>query len=187
MNDMKVLLVIDMQNESYFPQKPFEADEVVSRINNLAHAFRKNGDQVIFIQHDGTLENCYLPGSKGWELLSDLHVAEEDQIISKTANDCFYKTALQDVLEKLNTSALVITGSATDFCIDATVKSALTHEFNVTVIANAHTTQDRPSLTARQVIDHYNWVWRELAPTKHSVNVVDYATYLHNISLSNKV
>ncbi|MBT1705160.1 cysteine hydrolase family protein [Chryseosolibacter indicus] len=175
---MKVLLVIDMQNESYFPQKPFEADEVVSRINNIAQAFRKNGDSVIFIQHDGTLENCYLPGSKGWEILSDLQPKEVDHVISKTANDSFYKTELKDLLVKLNVLELVITGSATDFCVDATIKSALTYDFNVTVISNAHTTQDRPALKAKQVIDHYNWVWRELSATKHKVNVVDEANYL---------
>jgi nicotinamidase-related amidase len=73
---------------------------------------------------------------------------------------------------------LVITGCATDFCVDATVKSALTKDFPVTVISNGHTTSDRPDLTAKQVVDHYNWIWQELSPTKSKIKVIDCNTYL---------
>lgn len=66
---------------------------------------------------------------------------------------------------------LVITGCATDFCVDATVKSALTNDYNLTIIADAHTTADRPHVSAEKLIAHHNWLWSELTPTEGRIVV----------------
>lgn len=41
--------------------------------------------------------------------------------------------------------------------------------FNLT--QDGHTTEERPHLKAVQVIEHYNWVWKNMIPTKGTVNV----------------
>ncbi|MDO1450794.1 cysteine hydrolase family protein [Rhodocytophaga aerolata] len=178
---MRVLLVIDMQKES-FPAtlQRFDSSGVIQRINRLAASFRAKGDKIIYIQHDGTRENCYIPFTEGWELLSQLDVQSSDLIMAKTANDAFYQTNLKGLLQALSLEEVVITGCASDFCVDATVKSALSNDFPVTVISNGHTTADRPGLTAKQVVDHYNWIWQELSPTKSKIKVLDLDTYLQN-------
>lgn len=178
---MRALLIIDMQNESFQPDPPFNASRVIERINALSHKFRQNGDDVIFVQHDGTKEGCYIPFTKSWEIVSSLEVKRDDLIISKTANDSFYKTKLKEELEKRVVDELVVTGYATDFCIDATVKSALVNDINVTVISDGHTTHDKAKLTAKQLIDHYNWVWREMTQTKSKIQVIDFDSYLNLI------
>ncbi len=66
---------------------------------------------------------------------------------------------------------LIITGCATDFCVAATVQSALTKDYTITVVEEGHTTGERPHLTAKQVIDHYNWVWQHMTPTRGRVYV----------------
>jgi nicotinamidase-related amidase len=175
---MKVLLIIDMQNEAFHPDAPFEAEEVVKRINALSSRFRKEGDKIIIIQHDGTSERCFIPFTKGWEIIPSLETKPGDLTISKTANDSFYKTLLKAELEKLRADELVVTGCATDFCVDATVKSALVNDLNVTVVSNAHTAHDRPYISAKQVVDHYNWIWREMSQTKSKIKVVDFESYM---------
>jgi len=165
---MRALLIIDMQNESFQPAYPaYDSEAVVKKINTLSAQFRQKRYPVLFIQHDGSKEGCYIPSTEGWELLPSLNTAPGDVIISKTANDSFYRTVLKEELARLGADELVITGTATDFCVDSTVKSALINDFNVTVIADAHTTTDRPGLKAKQVIDHYNWLWKETTPTHH--------------------
>ena len=98
---MKVLLIIDMQVGSFKPQTPrYDADGVVERINSLSDYFRQNGDKVIFIQHDGTKENSYIPGTFDWNILPTLIQHPDDIVLSKMANDSFYNTDLETILKK---------------------------------------------------------------------------------------
>jgi len=163
----KALLVIDMQKGSFTPKTPrYDTDGIVRRINALAKAFRNSGNPVIFIQHDGTNENQFIPGTTEWELLADLKVEPDDILIDKTANDSFYKSRLVEKLLELGAKELYITGCATDFCVESTIQSALSRDYRIIVVKNGHTTADRPHLLAVQVIEHYNWVWHNMIPTK---------------------
>jgi nicotinamidase-related amidase len=178
---MKALLIIDMQKTSFTPATPrFDSDALIKRINRLSDKFRLDGDKVIFVQHDGTKERYCVPGTDEWEILPSLQIKPGDLIISKTANDSFYGTTLKDELSKSGINELIITGCATDFCVDATIKSALINDFNIIVIKDGHTTTDRPALKAKQVIDHYNWIWSEMTPTKGKISVMDFETFMNN-------
>ena len=173
MKPSKALLVIDMQRGSFTPRTPrFDTPGVVARINELATLFRAHHYPVIFIQHDGTREASFVPGTTEWELLADLNVHSDDFMVSKTANDAFYRSALASILEAAGVNELFITGCATDFCVAATIQSAIVRNFMVTVVEDGHTTGERPHLSAKQVIDHYNWVWRNLLPTNEPVAVL---------------
>ena len=127
---------------------------------------------VIFIQHDGRREDYCFQGTEEWEILDELVRWPEDEVISKEVNDAFYQTRLHQFLQMNNINELVITGCATDFCVDATVKSALVHDYNLTIISDAHTTANRPHLPAEKIIEHYNWVWGNLVPTEGTAKVV---------------
>jgi nicotinamidase-related amidase len=106
-------------------------------------------------------------------LLDELEIDHSDLIIGKTANDSFYSSDLLNKLQDLKITSIWVTGCATDFCVDATIKSALNHNFNVYIDARGHTTADRPSLKANQVIDHYNWMWQNMLPTEGHIKVID--------------
>lgn len=175
MKTKKALVIIDMQKGSFTSKTPrFDVKGVVNRINFLAKKFRENNLPVIFIQHDGSRWDEYVPGTPDWELLSELIVEKEDLIIPKYANDSFYGTTLFAKLKEIEVDELLITGCATDFCVESTVQSALAKDFKITVVKNGHTTGDRPHLKAEQVVDHYNWVWQNMIPTKGAIKVVDY-------------
>ena len=170
---MKALLIIDMQKGSFKPYSlRHDTLGVIDRINFLSGYFRANNYPVIFIQHDGTNENCFFPKTDDWEILPELVRLPNDITISKTANDSFYKTFLQEMLFKKATSELFITGCATDFCVDTTIKSALSRDYKVTIIEDGHTTASRPFIDAQTVINHYNWLWSEMSATKYKLAVL---------------
>jgi len=169
---MKALLIIDMQKGSFTPKTPrFNTEGVVKRINALAQIFRAQNQPIFVIQHDGTGTGEFEKNTTEWENLDALIVKPGDVLIDKYANDVFYKSNLQAKLQALDIKELLITGCATDFCVEATIQSALTKDYDVTVVADGHTTGERPQLTAQQVIDHYNWVWQHMIPTQGKVTV----------------
>jgi len=170
---MKALLIIDMQIGSFKPYAlRHDTFGIIERINNLSSFFRKNNDKVIFIQHDGSAENCFLPNTEDWGILPELTIENGDLMVSKTANDAFYNTSLQAILAKDNITELFITGCATDFCVDATVKSGLNKEYDLTIVEDAHTTADRPFLSAIMAIKHYNWMWADMTATRFKIKVI---------------
>lgn len=176
---MKALLIIDMQIGSFTPYSArHNTMSVIENINLIAERFRKKGDQIIFIQHDGTKENCFVPNTAEWQLLPELTQFSTDKFVNKTVNDSFYETNLEKILSENNITDLVITGCATDFCVDSTVKSALTKDYKVTVIADAHTTASRPHADAINLINHYNWLWSETTPAKYKIEVINTQNFI---------
>jgi len=95
----------------------------------------------------------------------------DDLVVEKTLNDSFAGTSLRATLQQLAADRVVVAGWATDFCVDTTVRSAVSNGFHVVVAADAHTVADRPHLAAAEVIRHHNWVWKGLI-TDQSIRVV---------------
>jgi nicotinamidase-related amidase len=169
----KALLIIDMQKGSFTPDTPrYDTEGVVSRINSIAEHFRSHNFPVIFIQHDGSQWDVYKPNTEEWELLDELEVKPSDLIVSKIANDSFYKSKLESILNEHNINEILITGCATDFCVESTVQSAITKDYDITIVEDAHTTGERPNISAKDVIDHYNWIWKNMIPTKGLLRVL---------------
>lgn len=168
---MEALLIIDMQVGPFRLSQRFDRDGVVKRINTLADHFRSTGRMVIFVQHDGTRENYLFPGSEDWQILPELQRREGDYYLEKTANDSFYRTDLDNLLRSRKITEVYITGCATDFCVNATVHSALVRDFDVMIVKDCHTTADRPGQKAEQLIAFHNWLWENLTPTAGRVKV----------------
>lgn len=186
MKKRKALLIIDMQKGSFTDESPrFDAVGIVRRINKLARQFRASELPVIFIQHDGTGSGEFVKNTPEWELLEALRVEPTDISIDKYANDVFYNSRLYSCLKDLNVNEVVITGCATDFCVEATVQSAISKDFTVVVVENGHTTGDRPHLKAIKIIEHYNWVWKNMIPTKGTVRVAKVGEVLKTLPVPN--
>ena len=170
---MMTLLVIDMQVGSFDAATPqHDADRVVSRINRLAAAVRKSGGVVVFVQHDGPPGETFEPGAEGWQLLPTLERAPADRLVNKRACDAFYETDLQRLLDDLGTDDLLICGSATDYCVDTTVRAAASLDYAVTVVRDGHTCSDRPYMNAAIIREHHNAVWEDLVLPRAKIHLV---------------
>jgi nicotinamidase-related amidase len=167
------LLVIDMQAGLFGPESPrHDAEGVVKRINELARAVRRAGGVVVFVQHDGPPGDPFEPGTDGWRLLASLDRQAGDAVVHKRACDAFYETDLATVLRECDATALIVTGCATDFCVDTTVRAAASRDYEVVVVEDGHTTADRPHVDAASAIRHHNWVWRNLIHPKGQIEVL---------------
>lgn len=159
---MNTLLVIDMQSVWFTgATKRFDEAGVFARINHAASVMRQRGDQVIFIRHT---DSEAVAGTPAWQVDPRLTVEAADQLIDKTACDSFAGTPLLDTLKASGTSTVIVCGLATEFCVDTTLRAALSHGFDVVALADAHTTGDRPHLTAAQIVEHHNFIWTHIAP-----------------------
>ncbi|MBS1181810.1 MAG: Isochorismatase family protein (modular protein) [Proteobacteria bacterium] len=168
---MDVMLVVDMQVGVRKGAPKYDLLGVVGRINALGVFIRKRGGRVVFIQHAGRKGDDFEPGTPGWRFLPELRRAPDDLVVAKTLNDPFHDTPLCEILNELGVNRLLVTGWATDFCVDSTVRRAVTLGRPVVPVADGHTVSDRPHLPARAVIEHHNWIWSGLiAP--HGVEVL---------------
>lgn len=167
---MDALLVVDMQVGLRNGPTKHDLQGVVERINRLAGQVRSRQGAVIWIQHAGPAGDDFAPDRPGWALLPELARMPADRVVAKTLNDAFAGTALPDILQHLAPQRLLIAGWATDFCVDATVRSAATRDLDVVAVGDAHTLNDRPHLVAVDVIRHHNWVWSNLI-ARRSVRV----------------
>jgi nicotinamidase-related amidase len=159
---MDALIVVDMQVGLLNGEPKHDLHGVIERINQLAAKVRERSGVVIFVQHCSGAEDDFVPGTPGWALLPELHCDPADIVIRKSLNDPFAGTDLAARLKEIAPDRVLITGWATDFCVDATVRSAVSNHYNVVVVTDGHTLNDRPHLNAASVIRHHHWVWGNL-------------------------
>ncbi len=140
----------------------WRGEELAARIAGLAESARKEGVPVFAIQQTGPPDTPFDPTQRGWQLSALLRLQEADLRVRKSAIDSFFETDLADLLAARDIETVVITGVATEYCVDATARSALSHGLNVDLVSDGHApaVQDDPhaTLMPEQIVEHHNWV-----------------------------
>lgn len=158
------LLLIDLQNAVVAgkatpdrqPAIDAAYDAVARRLARVLYKARNSETKVIIVQHDGGEGHRLETGSEGWELRPEFAALKSELLIHKQASDAFFETTLGAYLSRLGILRLVIGGGMTQFCIDTTVRSAVAHGYDVTLLSDGHTTGDQGDLTFEQIIAHHN-------------------------------
>ena len=158
MSTDSALLVIDVQVGLIEPS--YRSAEVLEHINTLLEKARSSHTPVIYVQHDGPKGDSLEVGTATWEIHPAIAPKEGDAVIHKRASDSFHKTTLQQELERQGIKHLVVVGGQTEYCVDTTCRRATTLGYNVTLVGDAHTTDDYDEaiLSAAQRIDYHNEV-----------------------------
>ena len=153
----KALLVIDVQKDVV--ANALRTSEVVGNINSLVSSARTSGVPVIWVQHsDDYLEK----GSAGWEIVDELAPLPNEIRIYKTQGSSFAETDLRAQLDSLDTKALIITGAQTNYCVNATSNAGVELGYQVTLVSDAHTTEDSETEQASDLIDEKNASFAQL-------------------------
>ena len=168
----KALLVIDMQVG--LVRGGYQADDLVARLADLVAEARTAGTPVVFIQHEEDWPTMR-PGAPDWQFHPALAPADGELVIHKRACDAFYGTPLRQELAARGVRHLVITGMQTEYCVDATCRRAVSEGFDVTLVADGHTTEDAATLSAAQIIAHHNLTLGQLAHPDHPIAVRPHA------------
>jgi nicotinamidase-related amidase len=137
-----------------------QRDAVVANISTLVDKAREEGVPIVWVQHSSEQMK---KGSDAWEYVPELTRQESEALVHKTFADSFEDTDLAEVLAKAGVGRLVVTGAQTDECIRSTIHGAFTRGYDVTLVGDAHTTEDQTEWGAPppdKVIAHTNLYWQ---------------------------
>lgn len=148
------LVVIDVQVN--LMEEVYRPAEMLATINQLLEQARGSDTPVIYVQHDGPPGDGLEAGTPGWHIHPAIAPREGEPIVRKHASDAFHATNLQKELEARGIKHLIVMGSQTNWCVNATACRAIYAGYNVTLVSDAHSTCDCETLTAPQIIDFYN-------------------------------
>jgi nicotinamidase-related amidase len=152
-------MIIDVQQAMFGGPQPFHGDMVVTRITDLLGRARTAKTPVFFVQHDGGPGDPFDKNKPGFAFHPALTPQPGESVTVKRRNSAFYDTDLDATLKAADIDALVICGMQTEYCVDATVRSAFERGYRVTIAADAHTTFDSEILPAATIIAHTQHIW----------------------------
>jgi nicotinamidase-related amidase len=163
------LLVVDVQNGAVggAPQR----DEVVANINDLVARARVENVAVVWVQHS---DDGMVRGSDAWQLVDELAPNDAEPLVEKHYGDSFEGTTLENVLAAAGVGRLVVVGAQTDACVRSTIHGAFARGYDVTLVSDAHTTEDLSEWGApppEQVIAHTNLYWSYQAAPGRTADV----------------
>jgi len=147
----QALLVIDVQNDVV--TNAVKIEEVIANINSLVSAARLENVPVIWVQHS---DDYLVKGSADWEIVNELNPLADEIKIYKTQPSSFEETDLADHLKSLDIDTLVITGAQTNYCINATSNAGIELGYEVTLVSDAHSTEDSETEKAIDIIEAKN-------------------------------
>ncbi|MBR6136282.1 MAG: isochorismatase family protein [Clostridia bacterium] len=157
-----ILLVVDMQ-KGIVDDELYAFDSFMEKTVRLVDAARKNGVEVIFVQHDAGENTGLSVGDEAFEIIDELSPEPGEKVFVKKINSCFGNKDFREYMEKQEDRRLMIIGLQTNYCIDCTVKSAFERGFEVLIPEGTNTTFDNDYMTGETCVRYYNEdVWEEL-------------------------
>ncbi|WP_210603698.1 isochorismatase family protein [Brevibacterium oceani] len=151
------LIVVDVQNAVM--EASWNSENVVSTISDLVDRARADGTDIVWVRHSSR----ELPqGTEQWQIVEALVPAEGEAIVEKTHGNTFEETDFEDVLAGKDIGRLVVTGAQSDACIRSTIHGGFARGYDVTLVSDAHTTEDLSAWGApepEKVVSHTNLYW----------------------------
>lgn len=140
------LIVVDIQND-YFPGGKWPlvgVEAAADKAARVIQAARDAGDPVVYIRHEAASADApfFAPGSDGAKLHANVLNRESEPVLLKHFPNAFRETGLQALLDDMGIKHLVIIGSMSHMCIDATTRAAADLGYTVKVIHDACASRD---------------------------------------------
>jgi nicotinamidase-related amidase len=164
------LLIVDMQVGVV--AMAYGRNAVVNNIETLVAKARREQVPVIWVRHS---DKQLIKGSDVWQIVPELTPGDAETRIEKVYGDAFEDTVLGAVLSGLGVGRLIVVGAQSDACIRSTIHGAFTRGYDVTLVSDAHTTEDLSEWGAPppdKVIAHTNLYWsHQTAPGREAGTV----------------
>lgn len=166
------LIVVDMQNDLILPEGWFAKNGkdvsrfagIIPRVEQLVTLARGAGVLPIFMEQttlannasdppawlyfktrDGRQNTDYaLPGSWGHQTVDELKVGRDDVRIQKFRPSSFHETPLNMILQARDIKSVVICGTVTQGCIQATVMDASFHNYYTVLVEDGVQSYSEP-------------------------------------------
>ncbi|RKP51830.1 cysteine hydrolase family protein [Pararobbsia silviterrae] len=144
-HEKRALVVIDLQND-YFPEGAFplwHAEETLTQVERAIAQANARGIPVVLVQHvaRGTSGGFLVENTTGVEIHPRIRAAAPDApVVEKAFADGFWKTQLDDTLQRLGVESLLVCGMMTQNCVTHTAISKTAERYAVTVLPDCCTT-----------------------------------------------
>ena len=156
------LIVIDMQ-KALMDDELYNLNGLLENISKLIEAARANRVEVIYVQHDAGEGSGFSVGDEAFEIADEVAPQAGEKVFVKRASSSFTNREFAAYLEKEEGDTLLIVGLQTNFCIDATVKSAFERGYDVIIPDGTNSTFDNPYMSGKTTYEYYmNEVWPDL-------------------------
>ncbi|MBO4562532.1 MAG: cysteine hydrolase [Clostridia bacterium] len=156
------LIVVDMQ-KALMDDELYNFEGLVENVRKLIETARESGVEVIYVQHDAGEGTGFSVGDEAFEIADEVAPREGEKVFVKKINSCFGNKEFAAYLEDAKDEALMIIGLQTNFCIDATVKSAFERGYDVIIPEGSNSTFDNPYMNGETTCAYYfNEVWPDL-------------------------
>jgi len=175
------LLLIDVINAFDFPGSEGLVRAAIAaapRIRTLAERARVAGVPVIYVNDNfgkwrsdfrTTIDACTRPAAPGREVSAALAPKPDDYFVLKPGHSGFFCTALELLLDELESEVLVITGFATNICVLHTAIDAHMRKYRVLVPSD--TTGSNAEELTRQALDHLRQVSAADTPLSSDIDL----------------
>jgi nicotinamidase-related amidase len=152
----QVLLVVDFQVDVV--TGAWDAPRVTANVVRAVERARAQGVPVVWVQHEA---DDMPRDSAGWRLVPELVPREGETRLYKRYSSSFEQTALEQELARHGASHIVLAGAQSNWCIRAAAYAALERGYDLTLVADAHTTlpieqDDGRIVEARSIVDDLN-------------------------------
>ncbi|MCT9011389.1 isochorismatase family protein [Streptomyces rhizosphaerihabitans] len=145
---------------------------VIANIDTLVARARAEAVPVIWVQHS---DDQMKRGSDSWQYVPELVRRDAEPVVHKNYADSFEATDLEDLLAERAVGHVLVTGAQTDVCVRSTLHGAFTRGYDVTLVGDAHTTEDLTAYGApipAEVVAHTNLYWKwQTAPGRRGDTV----------------
>ena len=156
-----MLLIVDMENEDAHPSgKRYmgeAVEEIIPKIAALRRRVRAAGGLVVHTQSvrkpdalEFTLFNNVVrkvEGTWGAEFIDQLKPAPDEPVVVKYTHDCFYRTEMEALLDRLRLRAgegrIIVTGIAARGCVQCAVMGFSIRDFYVYAPVDCTTQRDQ--------------------------------------------
>lgn len=149
------LIVIDVQ-KGVTDQRLYDYEGFIEKAQRLINAARENGVEVIYVQHDDGPGTGFSVGDTDFEIADQVAPLPGERIFVKSVNSIFGSKELTTYLQIAGDETLMLIGLQTDFCIDASVKTAFDRGFKVIVPKGANSTFDNDYMDKETTYKYFN-------------------------------
>lgn len=157
-----ILLVIDMQ-KGLVCDELYNYGAFLKNVVRLVETARKTKTEVIFFKHDAGKNSGLTFGDDDFEITSEIAPRDNEKVFVKTINSCFGNHEFKEYMEHQSDKRLMIVGLQTNYCIDATVKSAFERGYDVIIPEGTNSTFDNDYMTGEVTVKYYNEdIWEGL-------------------------
>lgn len=151
-----VLIVIDMVNDFLVKWSEASKTRLLLSTKDLIGMMRQRGHPIIWVRQEfePDLRDAFpemlskgikitIKGTDGCRIVSDLAIAPSDHVVIKKRYSVFFKTDLDQTLDRLKPDVLVLAGINTHACVRMTAIDAYQRDWKIIVAVDCVDSYDR--------------------------------------------